>query len=204
MPATSQRSAPFLPTGRGWWLVAAGIAAGIAVFLVLWSGQRDARDLSGLDDAERPAAAAPAFRPLPVPPDSGLRATDAPELPPTAARLEEPPAPPSRAAAAAQVPPATTAAPGGPASAPVPVSSPGPRYPARSLRRGESGQVLLRVQVDARGLPARVDVASSSGSRDLDRAASRAVRRWRFQPAMQDGQPVPGVVNVPVTFDSGR
>jgi outer membrane biosynthesis protein TonB len=30
------------------------------------------------------------------------------------------------------------------------------------------------------------------------------VRRWRFRPAMRNGAPAAGVVNVPITFDSGR
>ena len=90
------------------------------------------------------------------------------------------------------------------ASAPVPIEMPPPRYPSRALRRGETGEVLLRVQVDARGVPSAVDVVSGSGSRDLDRAAASAARRWRFRPAMRDGQPMAGVVNVPITFDSGR
>ena len=87
---------------------------------------------------------------------------------------------------------------------PTPIESPGPRYPTRALRRGESGEVLLRIEVDPRGVPARVDVASSSGSRDLDRAAVAAAKRWRFRPAMRDGTPVAGTVNVPIAFQAPR
>lgn len=204
MSAPSRRTLP-LPTGRGWWLVIAGIAAGLALFLVLLAGQRGERDLSGEDDARRPAAAAPALRPLPVPPASGAGAEDPPEIPETAARLEEPPPrttrPDAMEAPAPDAPPQAQVA---STSAPVPIESPGPRYPPRALRRRESGEVMLRIEVDVRGRPARVEVASSSGSRELDRAATAAVRRWRFRPAMRAGEPVDGVVHVPVVFDGTR
>ena len=38
----------------------------------------------------------------------------------------------------------------------------------------------------------------------LDRAATEAVKRWRFRPAMQGGQPVSGEVQVPITFNAER
>jgi len=45
-----------------------------------------------------------------------------------------------------------------------------------------------------------VTLIQRSGSRDLDRAASDAVRRWRFQPAQNNGVPVPGSLEVPFDF----
>ena len=42
---------------------------------------------------------------------------------------------------------------------------------------------------------------SGSGSRSLDRAASSAVKRWRFLPGQRNGQPVGGSVEVPISFD---
>ena len=205
MSPTPRRSTLPLPTLRGWWLVAGGLAAGVLVFLVLWLGQRDGTPYRS--DEQPPAAAAPVFRPLPAPPASGGVASQAmPEAPGSGARIEEvapsPQATPDAPADAA--PPVAAAAVELSASSPVPIESPGPRYPRRALRRGESGEVLLRIQVDARGVPSQVDVASSSGSRDLDRAAVAAARRWRFRPAMRDGSPVAGVVNVPIAFTNPR
>ncbi|MEN1940357.1 TonB family protein [Luteimonas sp. MJ246] len=207
MPAPTTRNSLPLPTGRGWWLVAAGIAAGLAIFLALWIAQRSDRDPYRAD-VQPPAAATQVFQPLPTPPRTGpAMGAGIPEPPASGDRLEEPAATRPPPVAANPVPgeamPAT-----GPielsASSPVPISSPGPAYPPRALRRGESGEVMLRIQVDARGVPAQVDIAASSGSRDLDRAAQRAARRWRFRPAMQDGSPVAGTVTVPIRFDSGR
>ncbi|MGY1457484.1 MULTISPECIES: TonB family protein [unclassified Luteimonas] len=209
MSAEHRRSTLPLPSGRGWWIVAAGVVLGLAVFLVLWLAQRDSADLYR-PDQQPPAASAPAFKPLPAPPASGAASDEAiPAGPASGARLEQPwePAAPGVPSAQAPATPddAGTAAP--PlelsASSPVPIRSPGPTYPARALRRGESGEVMLRIHVDARGVPDRVEIAASSGSRDLDRAAQRAVQRWRFRPAMRDGTPVAGVVTVPINFDSG-
>jgi protein TonB len=50
------------------------------------------------------------------------------------------------------------------------------------------------------GVPLSVDVQQRSGSRDLDRAAVDAVRRWRFSPGQRDGQAIVGSVTVPVDF----
>lgn len=210
MGADSRRSTFPLPSGRGWWIVAAGVVLGLAVFLMLWLAQRDKADLYRADQ-QPPAAAGPVFKPLPAPPASGTSSDEAiPAGPAAEARLEEPWEPAAPGAPAAQAPtghdgPASA---GQPlelsASSPVPIRSPGPTYPARALRRGESGEVLLRIHVDARGVPDRVEIAASSGSRDLDRAAQRAVQRWRFRPAMRNGTPVAGVVTVPVNFESGR
>lgn len=81
-----------------------------------------------------------------------------------------------------------------------PVSQPAPEYPAASQRAGEEGTVIVRVDVDASGTPTSVTLGQTSRSRDLDRAALRAVRGWTFEPAMRDGQAVASTVQVPVEF----
>jgi protein TonB len=77
-----------------------------------------------------------------------------------------------------------------------------PKYPPQALRSGVEGSVSVRVEVDASGLPTDVKVVERSGerSRDLDRAVTDAVRKWRFEPAMKDGKAVAGAVVVPVEF----
>ncbi|MHA1569384.1 MAG: energy transducer TonB [Alphaproteobacteria bacterium] len=79
-------------------------------------------------------------------------------------------------------------------------SNPLPRYPLTARRRGQEGRVLLRVRVDAAGRPTTVEVRRGSGHAILDGAAARAVRGWRFEPAMRAGQPVAGTVEVPILF----
>ena len=207
MPTPTPRMRVPLPTGRGWGLVGAALAAGLLLFLMLWMGRGD--PVASSDGGRDPAAPPQVLRPLPAPPPAGTRAADEVAIEDGAARLDEPDPAPRMAARpdpgpGTPPPLPTTAASATAASAPVPIDSPSPDYPRRALRRGESGEVVLRIHVDARGAPARVEVASSSGSRDLDRAATRAAQRWRFRPAMRDGAPVAGVVNVPISFAARR
>lgn len=78
--------------------------------------------------------------------------------------------------------------------------SPKPDYPAEALRAGETGTVLLRVDVGADGVPTNVDFVDRSGSRALDREAMNTVKKWRFNPAKRGGQAVASQVTVPVDF----
>jgi len=78
---------------------------------------------------------------------------------------------------------------------------PAPRYPRISLRKGETGTVLLKVLVDERGRPMEVVVEKSSGHRELDRAAlEQVLANWRFHPAQRQGRPVPAYAMVPIDF----
>lgn len=78
--------------------------------------------------------------------------------------------------------------------------NPPPRYPPAALRSSIEGNVLIRAEIDADGMPTEVGFARRSGNRELDRAALNAVRNWRFQPALRDGKPVASAVQVPVAF----
>ena len=83
---------------------------------------------------------------------------------------------------------------------PIAAQNAPPEYPRDAQRRGQSGRVLLRVEVSADGTATNVDFVQRSGSPELDRAAMNAVRKWRFAPARRDGKPVASSVNVPVDF----
>ena len=85
-----------------------------------------------------------------------------------------------------------------------PIARVQPDYPPAAARVQEEGTVLVRVQVDAGGNATDVSIARRSGSRDLDRAALDAVRKWRFRPAIRDGKPVAAVAEVPVEFKLDR
>ncbi|TWT23452.1 energy transducer TonB [Luteimonas marina] len=80
------------------------------------------------------------------------------------------------------------------------LSQPAPEYPAAAQRSGVEGTAIVRVDLDANGSPVDVELAQSSRSRDLDRAALSAVRGWTFEPAIRDGKPVASSVQVPVDF----
>lgn len=78
--------------------------------------------------------------------------------------------------------------------------TPRPGYPAVAIRRGYEGTVVLRVRVLADGSPAEVTVFRSSGHRILDKAAVKAVRRWKFVPAQRGFRTVASTVKVPIEF----
>jgi len=80
------------------------------------------------------------------------------------------------------------------------LSNPVPRYPLAARRNGEHGTVTLRVRVTREGAAAQVSLQHSSGSPHLDRAASDAVKNWRFVPARQGAQTIEAWVLVPVVF----
>ncbi len=81
------------------------------------------------------------------------------------------------------------------------IAAPPPSYPRKALQRGLTGTVMLEVLVDIDGRPLEVRISRSSGHRELDDAARRQVLgRWRFLPAMQNGQPVQAIGVVPVDF----
>ncbi len=191
----------------------AAVAVGLLAFaLVLWRqpdpvpshGDLTAPRVNGeLRSLPAPGVAVDGGVRMPrVAPDDGPRARiDDPE--PASAGAAMPPAASSRPVVEPAPWPRGDAAAAG-TTAPIPVDMPPPRYPPGALRRGESGEVVLRVEVDARGRPARVDVLSSSGATDLDRAAVAAASRWRFRPALRDGVPVTANVDVPIAFDRPR
>jgi periplasmic protein TonB len=62
-----------------------------------------------------------------------------------------------------------------------------PDYPARAARNNEAGTVSLALLVGADGRVANSRVQSSSGSRDLDRAAVQALSLCKFKPATKGG-----------------
>jgi len=83
-------------------------------------------------------------------------------------------------------------------------TNPAPSYPPDAYARRQQGRVLLEAHLNERGLIEKLSISQSSGVASLDRAALETVRRWRFEPARRDGQPVPIVVTVPIRFSIER
>jgi periplasmic protein TonB len=78
--------------------------------------------------------------------------------------------------------------------------TPQPHYPDSARREGKEGRVLLRVLVDEQGKTKAIEVNTSSGHDLLDRAATDAIKNWRFVPARVGGKPIETWVNVPIEF----
>jgi TonB family protein len=64
---------------------------------------------------------------------------------------------------------------------------------------GIAGMELLRTVVDATGIPRQMAIARPIGF-GLDEKAVDAVKNSHFQPATMNGQPVPVVIDMVVTF----
>lgn len=194
--------AAWRPQRRALWWVLGAFLLGLLAFALAIRGSGD-RDFFRADTvppttAERQYAPLPA--PLPAGDGSGLR-VEAPVEPAEVPVAEAEPPPPPPAPEPRPVerprPPAATASRD---PRPIPGQTPAPDYPRRALVRGEGGSVLVIVHVGPDGVPTSTSLAQSSGSRELDRAAQQAVRRWRFEPAMADGRPTVGQVVVPIDF----
>lgn len=216
MPASSESNSEYVFRLPRRALRIAGIAFGIGLllFVIVWWMGRDHAFYKVETGATGDSADLLEALPEPLPGSAG--ASDMPDAGEPAERpqLVEAPAPalpaPLDETAPPSAPDATTPAPVAAAPAPgdqpvpIPGQSPPPEYPAAALRKGESGTVMVRVQVDSTGAPVEVSLERRSGSRDLDRAALEAVRGWRFQPAQREGRAVDSILVIPIDFKPGN
>lgn len=188
-----RKLAAFLPAARGWWLVAGAVLAGLLLFALVLSGKRERFEFHRAGDGP-PGTPGQVFEPLPAPLPASESASGMQDQAGEgeAVRIDQ--------HAGASPPPETAAA----AAVPRLLSAPQPEYPRSALRAGLTGRVVLRIDVGTDGRPREVVVVESSRHRVLDRAAVRAVQRWRFEPAMRDGVAVPATVQQVISFDAPR
>lgn len=211
-PSRDDSSKPrFGLSRRVWRVVAAGFGAGFLLFLLLWLDMRNDGDFYR-PEGKSGGADGQVFEPLPAPMTGGERSASGMSEAAEEAMRNPPPPPPPVAAprpveTSAQRPVADTTSQSerptpnlAPGSVPVPISKPAMKYPADALRNGETGKVVVRIEVGADGEPTDVTIVSRSGSRSLDRAAVQAAKRWRFRPAQQNGRAVAAAVEVPIAF----
>jgi protein TonB len=76
-----------------------------------------------------------------------------------------------------------------------------PRYPYRARQRRIEGEVRVRFLVGADGAISRVSILAADPPEVFDRAVLEAVRGWRFEPGVIDGEPVASWVVTSVLFD---
>jgi TonB family protein len=74
------------------------------------------------------------------------------------------------------------------------------RYPSEAWHQRAEGTVLLRVELDAAGAATHVNLAQSSGSNLLDRAALKAARSSRFCKREAPAEAMSGLAEVSVSY----
>lgn len=140
---------------------------------------------------ENPPEAERAEDPLPPDPAAPKLAEPEPEREQMETPEIPPPSPPAPAVAPKQ---AKIDAP------PKPNKAIKPDYPKGARQRGEQGDVVLEIRVNAAGIVDRVDIVSPSGFSELDEAAVRAARAARFTPAKSGGSAVASTARLTLTF----
>ena len=89
---------------------------------------------------------------------------------------------------------------GGGVSAPRPIHQPSPKYSKEARKAKHQGVCVLWLVVGTDGKPRDdVRVVRTLGL-GLDEEAIKAVKKWTFEPARKDGQPVAVQINVQVNF----
>jgi len=140
---------------------------------------------------EKPPEAEKAEGPLPPDPTAPKLVEPEPEREQMETPSIPPPSPPAPAVAPKQ---AKIDAP------PKPRKTIKPDYPKGARQRGEQGDVILEIRVNAAGIVDHVDIVSPSGFSELDEAAVRAARTARFTPAKSGGSPVASTARLKLDF----
>ena len=75
-----------------------------------------------------------------------------------------------------------------------------PKYPLIAHHNNWEGVTVLVIQIQPDGRVGEVDVSQSSGYRVLDEAAAKAVKHWRYQPALKNGVAIAWQIRVRIKF----
>lgn len=75
-----------------------------------------------------------------------------------------------------------------------------PTYPEEAREKGWEGVVRLEAVISKDGRVGKVTVMQSSGYQLLDDEAIRAVKKRRYQPAVQNGKPIESIRQIPIRF----
>ena len=215
---TKTMDVPPAVSPRRWLLSALALVAGAAFFVLMdvhpaKEGRPAPSTISPPTTSAPILPPSPSLRPISAPPSR--RSPDrGPSLPPTTTLA--PAIPPAIPPATIPTTTTTTTVPPVPVAAatplaqitipprvvverpPVCLSCPPPAYPPAAERYGLEGHVELEIDVDEKGSVTATRVLS--GHNAFRGAAQKAVRSWRFTPAMRDGVPIEYVLTKIVQF----
>jgi len=73
----------------------------------------------------------------------------------------------------------------------IPLFRMAPQYPDRAASRGIEGYVVMEFTITETGAVTNIKVVEANPPGIFDRAAIRAMERWKYKPKIVDGKPVP-------------
>jgi len=88
---------------------------------------------------------------------------------------------------------------GGGVTAPRAIYQPVPEFGEEARRASYQGSMVLRLTVDAQGLPQDICVEQGMGM-GLDERSIAAINTWKFEPGKENGIPVPVRISVETSF----
>ncbi|KLV04208.1 energy transducer TonB [Photobacterium aquae] len=65
-----------------------------------------------------------------------------------------------------------------------------PKYPARAMKQGAEGYVVMSFTIDSQGRPSDIKVLEAKPRRLFEREAMQALRKWKYQPKVVDGKAI--------------
>jgi protein TonB len=74
-------------------------------------------------------------------------------------------------------------------------------YPEAARRAGQEGRTVVKICVNTTGKIDSVEVATPSGIPELDDAALKVAKAYRFKPATSEGKPISVCPTLPVKFE---
>lgn len=81
---------------------------------------------------------------------------------------------------------------------PKPIRLSKPKYPGTAYDNRIEGTVIVELLIDAKGKVAKARIIQSVP--ELDEAALKCAKQWRFEPAKKAGKPVAAIARAPIVF----
>ncbi|OKY26464.1 energy transducer TonB [Thalassotalea sp. PP2-459] len=79
--------------------------------------------------------------------------------------------------------------------APIPIKRVNPKYPMSAARQGRTGWATFSFVIEKNGSVSNIVKLDSSGSKDFEQESLKAIKHWKYKPAMENGEPIQRCVN---------
>jgi len=75
-----------------------------------------------------------------------------------------------------------------------------PKYPSQAVRQGKEGWVKMSYVISAEGRVQDIEILDSSGDYGFKKEARRALKKWKYSPAIENDKPIESC-NTTIQFD---